>query len=124
MSGPDDDAGDEGETGLPPLNLIEKEPQAVANLLGQALYEPPTVTSVEDWTRVWLAAGLVVLLSILTLGAGLFVAIDPTKQAAIENFLKLVFTPVVGLVGTVLGFYFGSRTKTDEKISAPARRRS
>jgi hypothetical protein len=63
----------------------------------------------DDWTRVGLAAGLVILLSLLVLGSGIVIALRPDREAAIESYLKLVFTPVVGLVASVTGFYFGSR---------------
>jgi len=62
-----------------------------------------------------LAGGLLGLLSILTLGTGWFVANYPNKEMAVEAFLKLVFTPLIGLVGSVVGFYFGSRSSgTDQ----------
>jgi hypothetical protein len=46
----------------------------------------------------------------LTLGTGWFVVNYPAKEKAIEAFLQLVFTPIVGLVGSVVGFYFGARS--------------
>ena len=46
------------------------------------------------------------ILAILILGTGWFVVAYPKKEPAVESFLKLVFTPVVGLVGSVIGFYF------------------
>jgi hypothetical protein len=90
------------------VDLTQIEPEAASrplvasdNLLKRMLP--------DDWTRVMLALLLVALLVVLTLGAGLYVAITPSKEPAIEAFLKLVFTPIVGLVGSVVGFYFGSR---------------
>ena len=61
----------------------------------------------DEWTRWGLAWGLLLILGLLVLGAGLFVATDPSSEKAIESFLKLVFAPLVGLVGSVIGFYFG-----------------
>ena len=42
---------------------------------------------------------------------------------ALDNLLKLVFAPVIGLVGSVLGFYFGGRTvrKLRKDPTAPIR---
>jgi hypothetical protein len=65
---------------------------------------------IEDLTRLGLAGGLLLILAILVIGTGWVVANYPGKEKAIEAFLKLTFTPVVGLVGSVVGFYFGSRT--------------
>lgn len=72
-----------------------------------------SVTTLADRARVTLAGGLLGLLIILTLGTGWYVANYPGKERAIEAFLKLVFTPVIGLVGSVVGFYFGSRAATN-----------
>lgn len=66
--------------------------------------------TLADWTRVALAGGLLAILGVLTLGTGWFVVTYPSKEKAIEAFLQVVFAPIVGLVGTVLGFYFGARS--------------
>lgn len=67
----------------------------------------------DDYARVGLAAGLLAILAIVVLGAGWYVAAFPSKEPAVESYLKLVFTPIVGLVGSVVGFYFGSRSSQD-----------
>lgn len=69
---------------------------------------PSTKPTITDWARIALAGSLIGILAILTIGTGWFVAAYPSKEAAIESFLKLVFTPIIGLVGSVIGFYFGS----------------
>lgn len=76
----------------------------VSDIIGPSV--KPTIT---DWARITLAGGLVAILAVLTLGTAWFVAVYPSKEPAIESFLKLVFTPIIGLVGSVIGFYFGSR---------------
>ena len=70
---------------------------------------PTTKPTFTDWARISLAGALLAVLAVLTLGTGWFVAVYPAKEGAIVNFLKLVYTPIVGLVGSVVGFYFGSR---------------
>jgi hypothetical protein len=62
----------------------------------------------EVW-RGWLALTLMVLLSILALG---LVAISvwlvrPFDRETVSLLIAGIFGPVVGLVGTVVGFYFG-----------------
>lgn len=58
--------------------------------------------------RSHLAIGLLLILAILTFGTGAYVVTNPAEEPAIESFMKLVFTPIVGLVGSVIGFYFGA----------------
>jgi hypothetical protein len=97
-----------GVTTVKNLDLTEEEPQAPAQPLQERVLQRRTIHS-DDWARVTLALVLVGLLVILTVGAGLYVATWPEKKQAIEMFLKLVFAPVIALVGSVVGFYFGSR---------------
>ncbi|HEY9418459.1 MAG TPA: hypothetical protein VIQ30_27155 [Pseudonocardia sp.] len=66
-----------------------------------------------DQTREYLAYSVVGLLALLTLGSTTWVLIWPANEPAIEAILKIVFTPVIGLVGSVVGFYFGAQTKKD-----------
>lgn len=90
------------------LDLTKIEPNATPGSpkVGKQLLGPRRI---DDLARVGLAFALVAILAILILGTGWFVVAYPKKEPAVESFLKLVFTPVVGLVGSVIGFYFGSR---------------
>ncbi|MDQ6949771.1 MAG: hypothetical protein M3256_26870 [Actinomycetota bacterium] len=56
-----------------------------------------------------IAGILVALLALLALSSGLVVMAYPEREPAIESFPTLVFAPIIGLVGSVIGFYFGSR---------------
>jgi len=65
----------------------------------------------REWTRVALAAmlalaGLVFAGMILWRGLGLAQSLDDLAKLA-----GLVLSPLFGVVGTVLGFYFGSRER-------------
>lgn len=106
--GPEDTA--QPDVQVADLNLTALPDQVAAPLtpvgavVGPA--EKPTFT---DWARISLAGSLIAILAVLTLGTAWFVAVYPSKEPAIESFLKLVFTPIIGLVGSVIGFYFGSR---------------
>ena len=62
----------------------------------------------RDYVRAALALLLVGLLMAITLAALWVVAADPEKKEPIIELLKLLFTPVVGLVGSAIGFYFGA----------------
>jgi hypothetical protein len=93
------------------LNLLSEEPRASVNPspLVPASHLVGRKKRLEDWARVGIAAILVALLFLLVLSTGVVVMFYPEREPAIESFLKLVFAPVIGLVGSVIGFYFGSR---------------
>jgi hypothetical protein len=102
---------DEGQHDLEHKDLTASEPLAPTDVLGSTgLGKQSTLI---EWTRVGLAASLVLLLAVLTLGAGWYTVHSPQNEPQIEAFLKLVFTPVIGLVGSVVGFFFGSLSARD-----------
>jgi hypothetical protein len=104
------DAGDSSNSDVLPIDLTKEPGQVAAPLTSvDASTGPSEKPTITDWARITLAGSLVGILAILTLGTGWFVAVYPGKETAIESFLKLVFTPLIGLVGSVIGFYFGSR---------------
>lgn len=120
MSGLGADAGDQGGAQDVPAgdqggvfadqDLTKSERGATAAPIVPPSESLGSTGTLADWTRLALAGGLLGILAVLTLGSGWFVANYPGKEMAIEAFLKLVFTPLLGLVGSVVGFYFGSRT--------------
>jgi hypothetical protein len=90
-------------------NLTDEADQVAAPLTSENDVVGPSVKpTITDWARVSLAGALILVLAVLTIGTGWFVAAYPSKEAAIVSFLKLVYTPIVGLVGSVIGFYFGA----------------
>jgi hypothetical protein len=93
-----------------PADLTRQPGQVPAPLvsIGQAI-GPTTEPTFTDWARISLAGALLLTLAVLTLGSAWVVAAYPSKESAIVDFLKFVYTPIVGLVGSVVGFYFGSR---------------
>jgi hypothetical protein len=99
-----------GQVRFEPLDLIKQEPSAPARPLSYPAFSAARTVAV---TRIWLAGSLVGVLAVLTLGTAWFVVRDPKTEPAIEAFLKLVFTPIIGLVGSVVGFYFGAQSGKD-----------
>ncbi len=97
-------------------DLTKEEAGAVAQPI-QPISQSLGSATLADWTRVALAGGLLGILAILTLGTAWFAVNYPSKEKAIESFLQLVFTPIVGLVGSIVGFYFGARTSKDSGSS-------
>ena len=68
----------------------------------------------ED-TRTLIATALVVLLGLVVIGIGAGIMIWPDKIGVFEKYLTMVFAPLVGLVGTVSGFYFGEKSAERKK---------
>jgi Asp/Glu/hydantoin racemase len=104
--------GDDGVGSPPPaLNLVEDEKGAPAAAVGTP---QPGRRHTIDSTRELIAGALVGLLAIVTLGAVVYVMASPGDEPAVEALLKLVFTPIIGLVGSVVGFYFGAQSEKDK----------
>lgn len=74
-------------------------------------YRAINIPQHREQTRRYLALVLTLLLSLVVLGAGGLVAANYPGEE-IRSFLEVVFTPLVTLTASVLGFYFGS---TDDR---------
>lgn len=67
-----------------------------------------TTPTHNDDTRRWLAYALVALLFILVIvGSVGWLTMGPNEVEHLQSF-ALIFSPVVTLVGTMLGFYYRS----------------
>lgn len=53
---------------------------------------------------------LLIVLLFLTVFFSFCIFVYDADRAEVKDLLALIFTPLVGIVGTVLGFYFGSET--------------
>lgn len=67
----------------------------------------------EDRARLMVAMALIGLLAVVVLATAGAIINTPGDEMPLEAFLKLVFTPLIGLVGSVVGFYFGARSAGD-----------
>ncbi len=68
------------------------------------------VPAAQEKVRGKLAIGLLLLFSLLTLGSSgyaLFGNLTPDKS----DFIKYVISGLVGMLGVVIGFYYGQNTK-------------
>lgn len=91
----------------------EHPPDDINQLLNEREFVEPRAGSVYDpapvreQLRGRLAVVFTLLLVATALGPILLIAFDITNWAAIELPATMAFGSVVGIVGTVLGFYFG-----------------
>jgi hypothetical protein len=67
----------------------------------------------DDAARVILAFILVGLLAFVVIATTIS-AVTGTKsqEAVIESYLKIVLSPIIGIVGSVVGFYFGAKSQS------------
>jgi len=65
----------------------------------------------DDAARVILAFILVGLLAFVVILTCIYAVSGNAKQeATIESYLKIVLSPIIGIVGSVVGFYFGAKS--------------
>ena len=67
------------------------------------------VTVKRENMRGWIAAGVVGLMVIFSILMIVYVWNAGPDNA--DVLIQGIFTPIVGIVGTVVGFYFGSQDK-------------
>jgi hypothetical protein len=100
------------------LGQSEEPPAAEADFTGEASTTRPSGPSIGDKiaagrerTRGWLAAALVGLLVLLdaTILILAVAKIRPLDHDLLAILMAGVVSPVVALVGTMLGFYFGEK---------------
>lgn len=97
--------------GLEPKDKTTAAIQLVQSLdsQGQAKIADLITQSQED-TRRTIALGLLALLAVLVAAAVVIIFRTNISETRSKDLLGLILGPVVGLVGTVVGFYFGAQT--------------
>ena len=84
--------------------------------LGEGVAAFPALTPAEEIAlkqedaRQWIAAGLIALLAAIVVTGLLTFAIGG-DDARLAHTLQFTFGPIVALIGTVAGFYFGSKNQ-------------
>ena len=87
-----------------PLDLSEEEePGTIA-----APYDP---AQDREKVRGWIASALIILLIGLISILFLAILLGMVKVDDLDKIVATVLTPIMGIVGTVIGFYFGEKSK-------------
>jgi VIT1/CCC1 family predicted Fe2+/Mn2+ transporter len=81
------------------------------------------VSQRRESTRGILAAGLLGLLGVLVVAAPVLLATNQLSGDEVESLAQLILTPLVGLVGSVIGFYFGGVTAESRPKKGPPKRK-
>ncbi|MCL6607210.1 MAG: hypothetical protein K6T74_03870 [Geminicoccaceae bacterium] len=97
-------------TSLTPLDFsVERPPTAVA-ARGPApeKYDPEPQ---REKLRGWIAVGLVVVFALAIAASFFLFWWFPDKTADVNEFLPLGLAPLTSVVGAVVGFCYGARTR-------------
>jgi len=95
-------------SGTGPLDLSGEPAPAQGATVGATAYNP---AQDREKLRGWIAMALIILL--IGLISLLFLAIltSVVKVADLDKIVATVLTPIMGIVGTVIGFYFGEKSR-------------
>lgn len=85
--------------------------------------EPVDVEGRRENVRGFLAGFLVAILGAVVLASIGLLANDRIDGDEVESIAQLFMTPLVAIVGTVVGFYFGGQTAREHGAGRDAERR-
>jgi hypothetical protein len=72
------------------------------------------VARARENIRGIIALGLIALLSAVVVVSLILIWVHPERSKELHELLVLVFGPLIALVGSATGFYFGSKEKETE----------
>ncbi len=75
---------------------------------------PYSVARARENIRGIIALGLIALLSAVVVVSLILIWVHPERSKELHELLVLVFGPLIALVGSATGFYFGSKEKETE----------
>jgi hypothetical protein len=93
-------------SGEEPLDFSDADVQPIELNLQTTPYNPDPG---RDRTRARLAYLLTSTVLVIVLAALMLLVTGSLKTSDLESVSAALLTPVIGLVGTVLGFYFGQQ---------------
>lgn len=93
--------GDDGDLTAESASQLEASPPTL---------EPFNLTREQEKVRGRIAEGLLMLLAVIVLFAFLTLWIYSTTFVDLEKLMTIIFAPVITLVGTATGYYFGNKT--------------
>lgn len=96
-----------------PIEGLNTEPASYeldVELPGQPDEKPWDPEPAREKLRGYLASGLVIMLGLVIGAAWLTLWFRVAPEPEIKDLLGVVLTPVVALVGSALGFYFGGKS--------------
>jgi hypothetical protein len=92
-----------------PLDKVPISPQGQNASASPAIAtSTPLTTSRRETVRTALALGLLGLLVVLTLGSAWALTFHHVNDMDFKDLTSTLLTPILGVFGTVTGFYYGS----------------
>lgn len=110
--------------GTPPsLDEVEVPATAPAGTrqapLAPPAVQPSTTGSLDtrrEWTRGIIAIVLLTILTAVVVASFIYLFSIPTRSTAdLTALLTAIFAPIIGLIGTALGYYFGSTARDNQR---------
>ena len=96
-------------SGSGPLDLSgEPAPAPAGTAFNATAYDP---AQDREKVRGRIAMALIVLLIALVSLLFLAILVSVVKVADLDKIVATILTPIMGIVGTVIGFYFGEKSK-------------
>lgn len=65
----------------------------------------------RESVRGWIALSLIALLALIIGASFVFMWLHPDKEKSLHDLLALILGPMIALVGSATGFYFGSQER-------------
>lgn len=95
------------------------EPTTFGQLVSEGpVLEPFNIAKEQEKVRGTIAQALVVMLAIIILLAFISLWAYSASFADLEKLMTIIFGPVIALVGTAIGYYFGGKTANNGAISS------
>lgn len=89
------------------LDLTDDRPAQSPSEPQAAPYNP---AKHRENMRGWLAVVLVGVVALVIVFAGCALWHGKIEIAELQAFLQIIFTPLIALVGSVIGFYYGGKS--------------
>ena len=106
-----------------PLDIVPSEARASARVTGHTgplddlPARPYSPERQRDWVRLIVACGLLLILGYLVVFATVESASYPSHWQQTKEMLQILLPALTGIIGTVIGFYFGTTAANQAQSS-------
>ena len=105
-----------------PLDVVPSPPatpiKAAAQWQSRASEKPYSAEKQRDYVRLTVTVGLLVILAYLVVFASIESASWPAHWQQTKEMLQIILPAITGIIGTVIGFYFGTTAANGSQSSS------